>query len=120
MEINRDNIRKYWENYEMSRWDQIETQKSTYHHFSLASWTQVTEIILEVSLCLLLAILIVILYFCLSRKSKRPIVDSEKMVSGPPAYDDVIKEERDELENLKDLPSYLDAVRIEDEMKIKS
>jgi len=48
MEINRDNIRKYWENYEMSRWDQIETQKSTYHHFSLASWTQVTEIILEV------------------------------------------------------------------------
>merc|ERR1712141_570847 len=98
-------------------WDQIERQPSSAsHHFSLASWTEVTEIILEVTFCVLVAILI----FCLTKKSKRAIDDSEKMVSGPPTYDDVITKERDELENLKDLPSYLDALRIEDEMKIKS
>lgn len=105
----------------MSRWDQIERQPSSAsHHFSLASWTEVTEIILEVTFCVLVAILILILYFCLTKKSKRAIDDSEKMVSGPPTYDDVITKERDELENLKDLPSYLDALRIEDEMKCKS
>ena len=106
----------------MSRWDQIERQDqdTTYHHFSLDSWTEVTEIILEVTFCILAVLLIILLYFCLTKKLKRAIDDSEKTVWGPPTYDDVIKKERDELENLKDLPSYLDALRIEDEMKCKS
>ncbi len=107
----------------MSRWDQIERQDqdpTTYHNLSFSSWTEVTEIILEVTLCLLLALLIIILYYCLSKKSKSPILDSEKVLAGPPTYDDVIMKERDELENLKDLPSYLDALRLEDELKCKS
>ena len=104
----------------MSRWDQIERQEPTYQHFSFSSWSEVTEIILEVTLCLLVIILIIILYYCMSKKSKRASDDSEKVVAGPPTYDDVIKNERDELENLTDLPSYLDALRIEDEMKCKS
>ena len=98
----------------MRRWDQVESQDPSYHHFHFNSWTDATEIILEVTLCILVALLIVILYFCMSKKNKGPIDDSEKTWSGPPTYDDVIKKERDELENL---PSYLDALKIEDEMK---
>ena len=81
------------------------------------SWTEMTQIILEVTLCLLLVLLFIIIYFCTRQNSKRDLDDSEKMLSGPPTYDDVIKKERDDQENL---PSYLDALRIEDEMKCKS
>ena len=98
----------------MRRWDQIQSQDPSYRHFHFNSWTDATEIILEVTLCILVALLIVILYFCMSKKNKGPVDDSEKTWSGPPTYDDVIKKERDELENL---PSYLDALKIEDEMK---
>ena len=98
----------------MRRWDQIESQDPSYHYFDFNSWTQ---IILEVTLCILVALLIVLLIFCMRKKSKRHIEDFEKTLSGPPNYDDVIKKERDDLENL---PSYLDALKIEDEMKCKS
>ena len=119
MDINTNHLKQYWESYEMRRWDQIESQDTdaSHLHFNFNRWTNVTEIILEVTLCLLVALLIVILYFCMRKKSKRCIDDSEKTLSGPPTYDDVIKKERDELENL---PSYLDALKIEDEMKCKS
>ena len=119
MDFNRDSLKQYWESYELRRWDQMESPVSGENqihqeHFNYYSWTDGTEILLEVTLCLLVAILIIIIYYCMSKKSKRGLDDSEKMLSGPPTYDDVIKKERDELENL---PSYLDALKIEDEMK---
>ena len=124
MDINRNTINKYWESYEESlkgeqdQWRVI--QEENYNHPSFYKWTNITEIILEVTFCLLLAILIMILYFCINRKSKHHLEDSENSLSDPPAYDDVIKKDRDELANLKDLPSYLDALRIEDEMRCTS
>merc|ERR1712066_221068 len=114
-------LKQYWKSWDGSlngkEWQMSEEPELA---VSLYDWSDVIEIILEMTLCLLLAILIVIVYYCINRQTKLNKVDEESVRSEPPTYEDVIKKDKDELENLKDLPSYLDAVRLESEMETKS
>ena len=111
LDINRDRVRQYWESYERSL-NGGEWRISTVQEFGLA-WSDTIQIILEVTLCILIAILLMVIYYCFAKKKKLHTMDTESMWVDPPTYDEF------ELENLKDLPSYQDAVRQENEKKTK-
>ena len=82
--------------------------------------SDVLKMLLEVTMCVLCCILIITVYYCflhlyIYKKSKHNIEEIETACL--PSYDDVIKEDREELD---DLPSYQDALRLESEIKTKS
>ena len=111
--INRNTVREYWESYERSL-NGGEWRVSREETFSL----DLMQVILEVTLCILIAIFILVLFFCLAKKRKRNTMDTESMWMDLPTYDEVIREDMVEMKNLKDLPSYQDAVRKENETKV--
>ena len=78
--------------------------------------SDVLMVMLEVIMVVLCCILMITVYYCvlhlyIYKKSKHNIEEIETACL--PSYDDVIKEDREELE---DLPSYQDALRLESEI----
>ena len=105
-------VKDYW------RW-RVSEQPELDSRYDWYDWSDVFEIFLEVTLCLLVAILFLIIYLCFNKKIKQNLVDTENVWPEPPTYEDVIKKDNDELENQTDLPSYVDAVRLETEVRTK-
>ena len=106
-------LRAYWDNYERSLdgdpWDIKDDTKA----FGVDSWTEILERILEGVMVLIILILIVIILYCLNRRKRGQVgndLESGAGEKGPPGYEEVIKKEKAELECLKDLPSYHEAV----------
>ena len=110
--INRNTVREYWESYERSL-NGGEWRVSREETFSLELMQ-----VMAPTLCILIAIFILVLIFCLTKKRKRNTMDTERMWMDLPTYDEVIKLDMVEMKNLKDLPSYQDAVRKENETKV--
>ena len=103
-------IKEYWENYDNNLWRREQFEPTD------INWMRILERAFEAFLILMVILLIAIIYYCLKKKnSSTAVPDSEAGGRGgdPPTYDDVIKKEKDELESLNDLPSYLQAVTVE-------
>ena len=119
MDLNTKSLRAYWENYERSLdgepWGVLldEDDKTA---FGVQSWTDILERLLECFMVLIILILIVIILYCLNRRKRGQVGDdleSGPAEKGPPGYEEVIEKEKAELECLKDLPSYQEAVSVE-------
>ena len=119
MDLNTNSLRAYWENYERSLdgepWGILLDEDDT-TAFGLESWTDMLERLLEGFMVLIILILIVIILYCLHRRKRGQVGDdleSGSAEKGPPGYEEVIEKEKAELECLKDLPSYQEAVSVE-------
>lgn len=119
MDLNTNSLRAYWENYERSLdgepWGILLDEDDT-TAFGVESWTDMLERLLEGFMVLIILILIVIILYCLHRRKRGQVGDdleSGSAEKGPPGYEEVIEKEKAELECLKDLPSYQDAVSVE-------
>merc|ERR1712147_526182 len=117
MDLNTNSLRAYWENYERSLdgdpWDIFPDEEKA---FGVQSWTDILERLLEGLMVLIILILIVIILYCLHRRKRGQVGDdleSGPAEKGPPGYEEVIEKEKAELECLKDLPSYQEAVSVE-------
>ena len=116
MDLNMNSLRAYWENYERSLdgepWGVLLDEDDT-KAFGVDSWTDILERLLEGFMVLIILILIVIILYCLHRRKRGQVGDdleSGSAEKGPPGYEEVIEKEKAELECLKDLPSYQEAV----------
>ena len=114
-----NSLRAYWENYERSLdgepWGVLPDEDDT-TAFGVDSWTDILERLLEGFMVLIILILIVIILYCLHRRKRGQVGDdleSGSAEKGPPGYEEVIEKEKAELECLKDLPSYQEAVSVE-------
>ena len=119
MDLNMNSLRAYWENYERSLdgepWGVLLDEDDT-KAFGVDSWTDILERLLEGFMVLIILILIVIILYCLHRRKRGQVGDdleSGSAEKGPPGYEEVIEKEKAELECLKDLPSYQEAVSVE-------
>ena len=119
MDLNMNSLRAYWENYERSLdgepWGVLLDEDDT-TAFGVDSWTDILERLLEGFMVLIILILIVIILYCLHRRKRGQVGDdleSGSAEKGPPGYEEVIEKEKAELECLKDLPSYQEAVSVE-------
>ena len=119
MDLNMNSLRAYWENYERSLdgepWGVLLDEDDT-KAFGVDSWTDILERLLEGFMVLIILILIVIILYCRHRRKRGQVGDdleSGSAEKGPPGYEEVIEKEKAELECLKDLPSYQEAVSVE-------
>ena len=119
MDLNTNSLRAYWENYERSLdgepWGILLDEDDT-TAFGVESWTDMLERLLEGFMVLIILILIVLILYCLHRRKRGQVGDdleSGSAEKGPPGYEEVIEKEKAELECLKDLPSYQEAVSVE-------
>ena len=119
MDLNTNSLRAYWENYERSLdgepWGILLDEDDT-TAFGVESWTDMLERLLEGFMVLIILVLIVIILYCLHRRKRGQVGDdleSGSAEKGPPGYEEVIEKEKAELECLKDLPSYQEAVSVE-------
>ena len=119
MDLNTNSLRAYWENYERSLdgepWGILLDEDDT-TAFGVESWTDKLERLLEGFMVLIILILIVLILYCLHRRKRGQVGDdleSGSAEKGPPGYEEVIEKEKAELECLKDLPSYQEAVSVE-------
>ena len=119
MDLNMNSLRAYWENYERSLdgepWGVLLDEDDT-TAFGVDSWTDILDRLLEGFMVLIILILIVIILYCLHRRKRGQVGDdleSGSAEKGPPGYEEVIEKEKAELECLKDLPSYQEAVSVE-------
>ena len=119
MDLNMNSLRAYWENYERSLdgepWGVLLDEDDT-KAFGVDSWTDILERLLEGFMVLIILILIVIILYCLHRRKRGQVgndLEAGSVEKGPPGYEEVIEKEKAELECLKDLPSYQEAVSAE-------
>ena len=119
MDLNMNSLRAYWENYERSLdgapWRVLLDEDDT-KAFGVDSWTDILERLLEGFMVLIILILIVIILYCLHRRKRGQVgndLEAGSVEKGPPGYEEVIEKEKAELECLKDLPSYQEAVSAE-------
>ena len=75
-------------------------------------WEDVSGLVLEAVLVFLIIILVGVTFYCLGKKKRNREEDKELGDPEPPNYEDVMKKDKEELENLKDLPSYLEAINV--------
>ena len=103
-------IKQYWENYDKNLWHREQFEPTD------INWMRILEKAFEAFLVLMVILLIGFIFYCLKKKNRSTVMhDSEAAGRSldPPTYDDVIKKDKDELESLTDLPSYLQAVTTE-------
>eukprot|EP00090_Calanus_glacialis_P016697 TRINITY_DN26128_c0_g1_i1.p1 TRINITY_DN26128_c0_g1~~TRINITY_DN26128_c0_g1_i1.p1 ORF type:complete len:129 (-),score=32.05 TRINITY_DN26128_c0_g1_i1:110-496(-) len=125
-----NSLRTYWETYEKSKdinwkpelegWNPSSellppaTENCVGHG---ANWEEQVERVVEAILVLLILVLLSIIYYWTRCKRNRQIVDSRPMVdeafclSGPPSYEMVVKQEKEQLDDTSDLPTYWQAVK---------
>jgi len=120
MDLNTNGLKRYWENYERSLagdpWD-ILGDEDGQKAFGVDSWTDILERLLEGLLVLIILILIVIITYYLQRRKRGQVGTDLEAGSAdkspPPGYEEVIEKEKAELECIRDLPSYQEAVSLE-------
>ena len=119
MDLNTKSLRAYWENYERSLdgdpWDILNDVEDP-TAFGVESWTDILERLLEGFMVIIIIILVVIILYCLNRRKRGQVGNDLEVGSvekGPPGYEEVIEKEKAELECLKDLPTYQEAVSAE-------
>ena len=75
----------------------------------------VVGLVLEIVLVFLIIVFVGVIFYCLDKRKASNNRDDDREAAAevnPPKYEDVIKKDNDELENLKDLPSYLEAINV--------
>ena len=103
-------IKQYWENYDKNLWHREQFESTD------INWMRILEKAFEAFLILMVILLAGVIFYCLKKKNRSTLIHDSESGCGsgdPPTYDDVIKKEKDELESLNDLPSYLQAVTTE-------
>ena len=103
-------IKQYWENYDKNLWHREQFESTD------INWMRILEKAFEAFLILMVILLVGVIFYCLKKKNRSTLIHDSEAGGGsgdPPTYDDVIKKDKDELESLNDLPSYLQAVTTE-------
>ena len=120
MDIDIRSIKNYWESYqhalEGEPWRFIKIENITEKIFPTVSTSSYDIIMMEIlNWCLVIGVIIIALFviFFLDSDTKVEEVDLEASKEPPPSYDDVIKQEQKELNSQKYLPSYIQAVKAE-------
>ena len=115
MAVDTESMRIYWENYQRSLdGDPLDSSDLFRDHLEeeWSYWADVSGLVLEAVLVFLIIILVGVTFYCLGKKKRNRDEDKELGDPEPPNYEDVMKKDKEELENLKDLPSYLEAINV--------
>ena len=124
MDLGAESIGLYWENYkrafEGEPWKQEENhQIKISMSDSGMDWSyrthDVVGLVLEIVLVFLIIVFVGVIFYCLGKRKASNNRDDDREAAAevnPPKYEDVIKKDNDELENLEDLPSYLEAINV--------